>query len=88
MITVFNRTPYEGLVSDLADGDIDSNQAAERLQQLLAFEEQLAEQNIHLIKIYLHISKSEQKKRLQQRFINPVKTLENFCGRFDRSSEF
>ena len=73
MITVFNRTPYEGLVSDLADGDIDSNQAAERLQQLLAFEEQLAEQNIHLVKIYLHISKSEQKKRLQQRFINPEK---------------
>ncbi len=59
MITVFNRTPYEGLVSDLADGDIDSRQAAERLQQLLAFEEQLAEQNIHLLKIYLHISKSE-----------------------------
>ena len=73
MITVFNRTPYEGLVSDLADGDIDSRQTAERLQQLLAFEAQLAEQNIHLIKIYLHISKAEQKKRLQQRFINPEK---------------
>lgn len=73
MITVFNRTPYEGLVSDLADGDIDSNQAAGRLQQLLAFEAQLAERDVHLIKIYLHISKSEQKSRLQQRFINPEK---------------
>ena len=73
MITVFNRTPYEGLVSDLADGDIDSQQAAGRLQQLLAFEAQLAERDIHLIKIYLHISKDEQKNRLQQRFINPEK---------------
>lgn len=73
MITIFNRTPYEGLVSDLADGYIDTQQAAGRLQQLLAFEAQLAEQNIHLIKIYLHISKDEQKSRLQQRFINPEK---------------
>ena len=37
MITIFNRTPYEGLVSDLADGYIDTQQAAGRLQQLLAF---------------------------------------------------
>ncbi len=73
MITVFNRTPYEGLVSDLADGYIDSSQASGRLQQLLEFEAQLAERDVHLIKIYLHISKSEQKNRLQQRFINPEK---------------
>ena len=73
MISIFNRTPYEGLVSDLADGYIDNQQAAGRLQQLLAFESQLAEQNVQLIKIYLHISKDEQKARLQQRFINPEK---------------
>lgn len=72
-LTVFNRTPYEGLVSDLADGYIDDNQAAGRLQQLLEFEANLAEQGIHLLKIYLHISKAEQKNRLRQRFINPEK---------------
>jgi polyphosphate kinase 2 (PPK2 family) len=73
MIGVFNRTPYEGLVSDLADGYIDSDQASGRLQQLLEFEAQLAERDVHLVKVYLHISKSEQKSRLQQRFINPEK---------------
>lgn len=73
MITVFNRTPYEGLVSDLADGYIDNNQAAGRLQQLLEFEAQLAEQGVQLIKIFLHISKDQQKTRMQQRFINPEK---------------
>lgn len=73
MLTVFNRTPYEGLVSDLADGLIDDNQAAGRLQQLLEFEAQLAEQDIHLIKVYLHISQDQQKSRLQQRFTNPEK---------------
>ena len=73
MLTVFNRTPYESLVSDLADGYIDDSQAAGRLQQMLEFEAQLAKQNIHLIKIYLHISKDEQKRRLQQRFSNPEK---------------
>ncbi len=74
MLTVFNRTPYESLVSDLADGYIDDGQAAGRLQQMLKFEAQLAKQNIHLIKIYLHISKDEQKRRLQQRFANPENT--------------
>lgn len=73
MLTVFNRTPYEGLVSDLADGDIDEVQAAGRLQQLLEFEAQLAENNTHLIKVYLHISQDQQKSRLQQRFTNPEK---------------
>lgn len=73
IITVFNRSPYESLVSDLSDGYIDDGQAAGRLQQMLKFEAQLAKQNIHLIKIYLHISKDEQKRRLQQRFANPEK---------------
>lgn len=73
VLSVFNRTPYEGLVSDLADGYIDDIQAAGRLQQLLEFEADLAERGIHLIKIYLHISQDEQKHRLQQRFINPEK---------------
>ncbi len=73
VITVFNRTPYEGLVSDLADGYIDSNQAVGRLQQLLEFEAQLAAQDVQLIKIFLHISKDQQKSRMQQRFINPEK---------------
>lgn len=73
MLTVFNRTPYESIVSDLADGYIDDAQAAGRLQQMLAFEAQLAQQNIHLIKVYLHISKDEQKRRLQQRFAKPEK---------------
>lgn len=73
MLTVFNRTPYESIVSDLADGYIDDAQAAGRLQQMLTFEAQLAQQNIHLIKIYLHISKDEQKRRLQQRVAKPEK---------------
>lgn len=73
MLTVFNRTPYESLVSDLADGYIDDSQAAGRLKQLLEFETQLAEQNIHLLKVYLHISKDEQKNRLKQRLVNPEK---------------
>ena len=70
MLTVFNRTPYESLVSDLADGYIDETQAAGRLHQLLEFEAQLAADNIHLIKVYLHISQDQQKSRLQQRFTN------------------
>ncbi|MDM1696422.1 hypothetical protein HX099_07060 [Thiopseudomonas alkaliphila] len=72
-LSVFNRTPYEGVVSDLADGYINPEQAKARLNELLAFEQQLERQQIKLIKVYLHISKAEQKQRLAQRLINPEK---------------
>ncbi|MDY7218887.1 hypothetical protein TOI97_04790 [Denitrificimonas sp. JX-1] len=73
VLTIFNRTPYEGLVSDLADGYINESQASGRLQQLFEFEDELSSRHIHLIKMYLHVSKDEQKSRLQQRFVNPEK---------------
>lgn len=72
-ISVFNRTPYEAVVSDLADGFISAEQSEERLQQLYDFELSLKARNYHLLKVYLHISKDEQKRRLEQRLINPEK---------------
>lgn len=72
-ISVFNRTPYEAIVSDLADGFISDQQAQQRLQELNAFEQSLQQRNYQIIKVYLHISKEEQKRRLQQRLINPEK---------------
>lgn len=72
-LALFNRSPYEGVASDLFDGFIGAGQIAERLAQLAAFEEELAERGIRLIKVYLQISRVEQQARLRKRLLDPRK---------------
>lgn len=72
-IGIFNRCPYEAVVSDLRDGFIDANQADERRQEILVFEAELRDQGILLLKVYLQISPQEQYQRLQKRLLTPHK---------------
>jgi polyphosphate kinase 2 (PPK2 family) len=70
---VFNRSYYEGLVSDPLDGLCEAGQLPARLAQLLAFEATLPGQSIGALKCYLHISRDEQKRRLLERLNLPSK---------------
>lgn len=72
-IALLNRTPYEGVAGDLFDGFIDASQIAQRLAQLAAFEDELAGRGIRLLKVYLQISRIEQKARLRKRLLDPRK---------------
>ena len=72
-IGVFNRSPYEGVVLDRRDGFIDARAIPLRLQQIAAFEDELQERGIHLLKVYLQISPAEQKARLRRRLLDPRK---------------
>ena len=72
-LVVFNRTPYEGAASDLFDGLIDAAAVPARLAQLAAFEDELAGRGIRLLKVYLRISRGEQKARLRRRLLDPHK---------------
>lgn len=72
-IVLFNRTPYEGVACDLFDGFIDTAQLAGRLAQLAAFEKALLGRGIRLLKVYLQISRIEQKARLRKRLLDPHK---------------
>lgn len=72
-IGIFNRTPYEGVVSDLHDGFIQPEQISRRLQQIAQFEDEINARGILLLKVYLHISKAEQRERLTKRLLNPHK---------------
>jgi PPK2 family polyphosphate:nucleotide phosphotransferase len=72
-IGIFNRTPYEGVVSDLRDGFIQPGQIPERLQQIAEFEDEIHASGTLLLKVYLHISKAEQHERLKKRLLNPHK---------------
>ena len=72
-IGIFNRTPYEGVVSDLHDGFIQPEQITGRLQQIADFEDQISASGFLLFKVYLQISKAEQRERLKKRLLNPHK---------------
>lgn len=73
MIGVFDRSHYEdvliGKVRELADG----REIARRYKAINAFEAELTEAGVHIIKVMLHISPDEQKDRLMERLDRPDK---------------
>ncbi|MEM9442078.1 MAG: polyphosphate kinase 2 family protein [Pseudomonadota bacterium] len=73
MIGVFNRSHYEDVlivrVHDLAPRD----KVEQRYDQINEFERHLAENDVTILKFFLHISKDEQKERLQARLDDPSK---------------
>lgn len=73
MLGIFNRSPYEAVVSDVRDGFVGAEQIAPRLQQIAAFEDRLLATGTVLLKVYLHISAGEQKARLRSRLSDPRK---------------
>jgi PPK2 family polyphosphate:nucleotide phosphotransferase len=73
VIGVFNRSHYEDIVTTQALGLIDAREASRRTRAVNEFEHHLTEQGIHVLKLFLHISKEEQRQRLQDRIDQPEK---------------
>ena len=73
MIGVFNRSHYEDVlvvrVHDLVPEDV----WKARYRQINQFERHLTENNVTILKFYLHISKAEQGARLRERIAEPSK---------------
>jgi PPK2 family polyphosphate:nucleotide phosphotransferase len=72
-IAVFNRSHYEDLLVPRVLGDIDGKETKRRYAQIRDFERMLSETGTTILKIFLHISKDEQKERLQERLDDPEK---------------
>ena len=72
-IAVFNRSHYEDVLVPRVLGDIDGKETKRRYAQIRDFERMLAETGTTVMKVFLHISKDEQKKRLQERLDDPEK---------------
>lgn len=70
-IKIFNRSHYEDvIVPKINNKNISTKK---RINEIKKFEKYLKENNIYLIKFFLHISKDEQYKRLKQRESDPSK---------------
>jgi PPK2 family polyphosphate:nucleotide phosphotransferase len=72
-IGIFNRSHYEDVLIVRVHELVPKRVWMKRYDQINAFEQILVENNVTLIKCYLHISKEEQKQRLEARLKDPTK---------------
>ena len=72
-IGVFNRSHYEDVVEVRVQNLVPRTVWSQRYDQINQFEQCMVENNVKVIKFFLHISKQEQKKRLLERLSNPSK---------------
>jgi PPK2 family polyphosphate:nucleotide phosphotransferase len=70
---VFNRSHYEDVVAARVLGVIDDRRCRRRYRHLRDFEQMLTDEGTTLIKVFLHISREEQRQRLQARLDDPTK---------------
>ena len=72
-IGIFNRSHYEDVLVPRVSGDLDDDARERRCAQIRDFERMLAETGTTVVKVFLHISKDEQRERLQARLDDPEK---------------
>jgi PPK2 family polyphosphate:nucleotide phosphotransferase len=72
-IAIFNRSHYEDVLITRVNGWIDAAECKRRYRQINDFEKMLVETGTTILKLYLHISRDEQKKRLEARRDTPEK---------------
>ena len=72
-LAIFNRSHYEDVLVPRVTGQIDPAECERRYRQIRDFEAMLAENGTTIIKCWLHISKDEQRRRLQARIDDPTK---------------
>jgi len=72
-IGIFNRSHYESVLVEKVRNLAEKDAVEQRYDQINAFEKLLVENGTTILKFMLHISKDEQKERLQERLDNPKK---------------
>ena len=73
MIGIFNRSHYEDVLVVRVHDLVDESVWKQRYQQINDFEKMLVENGTIVLKFFLHISKDEQKERLESRINDPTK---------------
>jgi len=72
-VVIFNRSHYEDVLVVRVHNLVAKGVWSRRYDRINAFEQGLAEDDTHILKFYLHISKEEQLKRFKDRLDDPAK---------------
>lgn len=83
MIGIFNRSHYEAVLVERVLGIADRDVWSRRYDHINNFERLLADEGVTVVKFFLHITKDEQKKRLQARLDDPAKQWKFAMGDLD-----
>jgi PPK2 family polyphosphate:nucleotide phosphotransferase len=72
-VVAFNRSHYEDVLVPVVNGQLSREQTYQRYAQINDFERLITETGTIVLKFMLHISKDEQRRRLQARLDDPAK---------------
>lgn len=72
-IGIFNRSHYGDILVVRVHNLVPPKQWSKRYDHINDFEKMLTDEGIRILKFFLHISKDEQKKRLDKRLNDPLK---------------
>jgi PPK2 family polyphosphate:nucleotide phosphotransferase len=73
MIGIFNRSHYEDLLLPRVHDTLPKKVSAARVGQVNDFESMLTANGVVILKFFLHVSRDEQRQRLQERLSDPEK---------------
>lgn len=82
-VVIFNRSHYEDIVAVRVREIFPESIWSKRYEHINAFEKLLADEGTTILKFFLHISKEEQKERLQDRLDEPDKNWKFNPGDLD-----
>jgi polyphosphate:AMP phosphotransferase len=71
-LAIFDRSWYRAVLDGLANDEMDADSLDKAFGDVRAFERQLIDGGIVIIKFWLHVSKKKQKKRLEELQANPA----------------
>src|SRR5690606_35790085 len=72
-LTIFNRSHYEDVLIVRVHGLVPRTRWEKRYEQIRNFERMLVDEGSTIVKLFLHISKDEQRQRQQERIDDPAK---------------
>jgi PPK2 family polyphosphate:nucleotide phosphotransferase len=72
-VGIFNRSHYEDVLVARVHGLVPESVWSRRYDQINRFESYLTANQVTVVKFFLHISRAEQKRRLQERIDDPTK---------------
>lgn len=83
MIGIFNRSQYEDIIVPRVHKLLKKKEWSARYDQINDFEQMLAANGVVILKFMLHISRAEQKQRLEERLADPSKNWKFRVGDLD-----
>jgi PPK2 family polyphosphate:nucleotide phosphotransferase len=72
-LVIFNRSHYEDVLIVRVHGLVPEERWRRRYDHIRHFEQMLADEGTTIVKVFLHISRDEQRERLQARLDDPTK---------------